>query len=127
MAEFDLSRLLRPDPLPSIEGSFLSLLGPKPLESAPLTVANLRAALDGFREREEQDARMQGEKYRTFIDSLPEGIMESSVLTDKEVRELRTIASVVAASVIEPLNPQDAKVISERVGVLVAKHKRWSR
>lgn len=126
MPEFDPSLILRPDPPPPEDGSFLSLLGAPPKASPPLTLDDLRRSIDSMFEREERDAEAQRKKYLSFIGSLPEGMMDSPVLTQKELAELHSLATVIARSVIDPLNPRDAKAISDRVGVLVAKHKRWS-
>lgn len=113
--------------------SFLDLLKPQPdqvpsayTEAHTLTVEDLRAAIDTLHEREAKAARLENAQYLAFVESLPEGIMDSTVLTHKEVSELRTIAMIVGRSVSDPLNPRDAQKLRERVGVLVAKHKRWS-
>lgn len=126
MPDFDPSLILRHDPPPPEDGSFLSLLGAPPKESPPLTLEDLRRSIDSMFEREERDAEAQRKKYLSFINSLPEGMMDSPVLTQKELAELHSIATIVGYSVISPLNPRDAQGISKRVGVLVAKHKRWS-
>lgn len=124
MDEPDIPSLIL-NPNPPTDPSLLSLLGAT-APPKPLTKADILSALSSFRGREERQMREQNAKHKAFMDSLPEGIMESSVLTKKEIKELRTAASIVAASVIDPLHPADARRISERVGVLVAKHKRWS-